>query len=113
MTPIDESFYRLAVAQRDAAWREVEMWRRRYDELVKVLSDRESLQRPPMFLADKESYEAGRTKGLAEGAAAEREACAQVCEAIAADNQRTHAEFEWPVTIPKGCAAAIRARGDA
>lgn len=57
---LDETMYRLTVAQRDAAWREVEAWKRRYEEMVKVLSDHASLQRPPVMLADKESYEAGR-----------------------------------------------------
>lgn len=71
---LDETMYRLTVAQRDAAWREVEAWKRRYEEMVKVLSDHASLQRPPVMLADKESYEAGRFKGIDEGAAAEREA---------------------------------------
>ena len=77
---LDETMYRLTVAQRDAAWREVEAWRRRYEELLKVLADNASLQRPPMMLANKESYEAGRVMGREEGAAAEREKLAAEAE---------------------------------
>jgi hypothetical protein len=42
-------------------------------------------------------------------AAAEREACAKVCERIAADN---YGELSGR-TIPEACARAIRARGQA
>jgi hypothetical protein len=45
--------------------------------------------------------------GLEEGAEAEREACAKVCERIAADN---YGELSGR-TIPEACATAIRARG--
>jgi hypothetical protein len=41
-------------------------------------------------------------------AAAEREACAKVCERIAADN---YGELSGR-TIPEACARAIRARGE-
>lgn len=57
---LDEAMYRHTVAQRDSAWREVEAWKQRYDELAKMLANHAALQRPPVILADKESYEAGR-----------------------------------------------------
>ena len=48
----------------------------------------------------------------AAGAAAEREACAMVCDAIAEKNARSATEDEYEVLYPRMCAAAIRARGD-
>lgn len=84
MSTIDDSVYRLTVAQRDAAWREVEMWQRRYDELAKMLANHAALQaRPPvMMMADKESYEAGRIKGQTDLAEHLREDIAQLVEAM-------------------------------
>lgn len=67
---IDDSMYRHTVAQRDAAWREVEYWRKRHDALLKLLTDQASrLANPPiqpMMLADPESFEAGRNMAFNE-----------------------------------------------
>ena len=64
---LDDSMYRLTVAQRDAAWREVEYWRERHDALLKLLADQASA-RPtqPVVLGDKASYEAGHAAGVRE-----------------------------------------------
>ena len=105
---LEESMYRLTVAQRDAAWREIEMWQRRYDELAKMLANHAALQRPPVMLADKESYEAGRFKGIEEGAAAEREAMV----ALAA-KQGWAMKNEDPFEDAVREIAAMRARGQA
>lgn len=45
-------------------------------------------------------------EGYAAGVAAEREACAKVCE------QMPDLEHGWRVNLPSDCAAAIRARGN-
>lgn len=45
-------------------------------------------------------------------AAAEREQCAVVCDAIAEKSARSATEDEYEVLYPRMCAAAIRARGD-
>lgn len=102
---IDESMYRHTVAQRDAAWREVEHWRTKYDALTKLMAEHMmAMTHPPMqMLADKESYEAGRIKGREEGAAAEREAC---CKAIDEIDDGEAPEY-------RACQEAIRARGQA
>lgn len=44
-------------------------------------------------------------------AAVEREACAEICEELAARNKRTEAHLGW-VLGNEECAAAIRARGE-
>jgi hypothetical protein len=54
---------------------EIQSWRERYEALVKAMADSAAML-PPRLLADKESYELGRLHG----AAAEREACAKLCE---------------------------------
>lgn len=91
---LDESMYRHTVAQRDAAWREVEYWQRLCETLQKNIAQLTSLQASPMIkpmmLAVPESYEAGRQAGMRE----EREACAKQLDALGNDH----------------CAAAIRAR---
>ncbi len=81
---LDDSMYRHTVAQRDAAWREVEYWQRRYEGLAKLVADQASLHiNPPMqMLAHAESYEAGRVKGKADAAEELREQCAQLVEAM-------------------------------
>jgi hypothetical protein len=55
---------------------------------------------PSKFMSHREGFEAGATT--------EREACAKVCERIAADN---YGELSGR-TIPEACARAIRARGE-
>ena len=75
---------------------EIDSWRQRYEALLKMLADNQYLA-PPIKLADKQSYELG----LLHGAAAEREACAKVCEEWGAWNN-----------VAQDCAAAIRARGE-
>lgn len=60
---VEDSMYRLTVAQRDSAWREAGYWRERYETLLKMLADnagRLPPSPPPVMLADKESFEAGR-----------------------------------------------------
>lgn len=81
---IDDSMYRLTVAQRATAWREIEMWQRRYDELAKMLANHAALQAHPpvMMMANKESYEAGRIKGKADANEELREDIAQLVEAM-------------------------------
>lgn len=81
---LDESMYRLTVAQRDAAWREVELWRKKYEGLTKLMADHMmAMTHPPMqMLADKESYEAGRIKGQMDVADHLREDHAQLVEAM-------------------------------
>lgn len=65
---IDDSMYRHTVAQRDAAWREVEYWRERHDALLKMLTDQASrLANPPIKMAThRESFEAGKTMAFNE-----------------------------------------------
>ena len=81
---------------------EIDGWRQRYEALLKTLADHQSIA-PPMMLADKQSYELG----LLHGAAAEREACAKVCEETTA-SWTQHLYNEGCMD----CAKAIRARGE-
>lgn len=66
----DDSMYRLTVAQRDAAWREVEYWRERHDALLKILTDQANrLVNPPIKMAThRESFEAGKTMAFNQAA---------------------------------------------
>ncbi len=82
---VEDSMYRLTIAQRDSAWREVDYWRERHNKLLKMLADNAGQlppSPPPVMLAEKESYEAGRVKGKADAAEELREECAQVVEAM-------------------------------
>lgn len=81
---------------------EIDGWRHRYEALLKTLADHQSIA-PPMMLADKQSYELG----LLHGAAAEREACAKVCEEAASlFGNSGH------IGVCLTNAGAIRARGE-
>lgn len=60
MRDIDETMYHLTVAQRDAAWREVEQWQKRHDDLLRVMMNQQAAQPAPRMLADHESFEAGK-----------------------------------------------------
>lgn len=62
---------------------------------------------PMVFLA---AYERLVAAAYARGVAAEREACAKVCE-VCAESTSTEGSLAW--IIPNECAAAIRARGQA
>jgi hypothetical protein len=68
MSNIDESMYRLTVAQRDAAWREVELWREKYEGLTKLMADHMmAMTHPPMkMLANAESFNAGKAMAFNE-----------------------------------------------
>lgn len=77
---------------------EVSFWRKRHDMLLQAMADSAALTaRPPMFLANKESYEMGRLHGAGE----EREAIARI--------------FDGPVWSYdyREIAATIRARSKA
>lgn len=71
---LDEVMYRLTVEQRDSAWREVEIWKLRYEGLLRNIADLKTLTPPPAMLGHAESYNLGRENGMRE----EREACAQI-----------------------------------
>jgi len=94
-TGLDDAMYRLTVEQRDAAWREADAWKQRYEMLLKTMADITHLtHNPPMkMLAHAESYEAGRMM--------ERERAAKVCERAGIDGLGTLA------------AAALIRKGDA
>lgn len=70
MSDIDDGMYQLTVAQRDAAWREVEYLRKRHDALLKLLADQAHLHAnpQPMMLAHPESFEAGKTMAFNQAA---------------------------------------------
>lgn len=79
MSNIDESMYRLTLAQRDAAWREAEAWKKRFEALSDFITKTALMHVypaiTPVKLADADSYELGRLHG----ATAERK---RICEAI-------------------------------
>ena len=111
MSDIDESIYRLTVAQRDAAWREVEHWKRSHNALLRLMMDQAALQaNPPITIVNlphEESYEAGRIRGARE----EREACAELCDQL--DLEGVTLGGEPAPAYGRDCAAAIRKRGQA
>lgn len=126
---LDDAMYRHTVAQRDAAWREVELWRKRYDTLIEMLAKNASMHaNPPVTLmAEPESFNAGFNSGKA---AAERQMMQLFTDP---ENQPTQhgtvtveymqreiaAEREACARLAERsvsglhCAAAIRARGQA
>ncbi len=59
-------------------------WRAQCDSLIKLLADRQALTPPPVMLANKESFEAGRVIGAKEG----REACAKECVELIRESLR-------------------------
>lgn len=84
-----------SVGERHA--RELARWRAHCDNLTKLLAERVAMTPPPVMLADKESFEAGRILGARD----EREACAKLVESAEYGTRRADT------------AAAIRARGAA
>lgn len=69
---IEDSMYRLTVAQRDAARREAGCWHERYETLLKTFAKNASMHaNPPVpLMAEPESFNAGFNSGKA---AAERQ----------------------------------------
>jgi hypothetical protein len=80
---------------------EAHYWRQRYEMLMATFAETVKsaidASTSPRLLADKNAYELGRLHG----AAAEREACAQVSE-----------DWDSDMADPRDIAAAIRARGE-
>lgn len=75
---------------------EIQSWRERYEALLKVLANNAALHKPPLMLAEAESYEAGRLMGAAE----ERKACAEhylaiMRAAVAAEREACAKEVGW------------------
>jgi len=65
---LEDSMYRHTVAQRNAAWREIEQWQKRYEALLRLMTDQTALQaNPPLkLLANAESFNAGKAMAFNE-----------------------------------------------
>ena len=98
--------------------REAEGWKKLYEDLVKAVSNQAGLHPPPVMLADKASYELGKSHGADDerqacaeqyldiirmAVEAEREACAEIVECSGYKSNG--------ISAYEHIAAAIRARG--